>query len=93
MSSIALMLIELARLALGLMIAFFHRPIADFMLAQERSLVIMFRQRGVPVPATPTTETGRNIYFTIGIGLAMLEMVRIWMMLHPSGSLSAIFLR
>ena len=93
MSSIAVMLIELARLALGLMIAFFHRPIADFMLAQERSLVILFRQRGVPLPATPTTETTRTIYFTIGIALTMLEMLRIWMMLHPGESLSGMFLR
>ncbi len=75
--------IELARLALGLMIALFHRPIADFILAQERTLVIMFRQRGFPLPAAPTTETARTVYFVIGILLAMFEIVRIWWMLNP----------
>jgi hypothetical protein len=84
------MLLELCRLALGLLIALFHRPIADFMLEQERSLVILFRQRGVPVPAAFTTETTRTLYFGIGIALAMIEMARIWMMLHPGVSLFAL---
>jgi hypothetical protein len=87
------MLIELTRLALGLAIAYFHRPIADFILAQERALVIMFRQRGLPLPATPTTETTRTIYFIIGISLAMLEIGRIWVILHPNGALPGLFVR
>lgn len=87
------MIAEISRLMLGLLIAFFHRPFADFMLRQERVLVVMFRQHGVPYPATPTTETGRNIYFGIGILLAMFELVRIWMMLHPTTPLSAFFVR
>ena len=37
------MLIEITRLALGLLIALFHRALADFMLRQERVLVVMFR--------------------------------------------------
>ncbi len=87
------MLVELTRLLLGLLIAFFHRPVADFMLHQERQLVIMFRQRGVPYPATPTTETTRNVYFGIGILLAMYELVRIWMLLHPTTPISTLFVR
>ena len=87
------MLAEISRLILGLLIALFHRPFADFMLRQERVLVVMFRQRGVPYPATPTTETTRNFYFGIGILLAMYELVRIWMMLHPTTPLSAWFIR
>jgi hypothetical protein len=87
------MYVELTRLMLGLLIALFHRPLADFMLRQERSLVVMFRQRGVPYPATPTTETTRNVYFGIGIGLAMYELVRIWMLLHPAAPISAFFIR
>ena len=87
------MLIEITRLALGLLIALFHRPFADFMLQQERVLVVMFRQRGVPYPATPTMETTRNVYFGIGIGLAMYEIVRIWMLLHPAAPISAFFIR
>ncbi len=86
------MIPEISRLLLGLLIAFFHRPFADFMLRQERVLVVMFRQRGVPYPATPTTETTRNFYFGIGIALAMYELVRIWMMLHPTAPISTFFI-
>ncbi|MGI9102865.1 MAG: hypothetical protein ACR2IF_10530 [Terriglobales bacterium] len=87
MHSISLMIVELTRLTLGLLIALFHRPIADFVLDQERALVIVFRQRGVPIPAAPTTETGRNIYFGLGIGLALFEIFRIWLLLHPAHQL------
>ena len=89
-NSIPLMTVEIARLLLGLLIACFHRQIADFMLVQERALVIAFRQRGLPVPAAPTTETARTIYFAIGILLSLYEICRIWMLLHPG---SVTFLR
>lgn len=87
------MVAEISRLMLGLLIALFHRPLADFMLHQERALVVIFRQRGVPYPATPTTETTRNVYFGIGILLAMFELVRIWMLLHPAAPISAFFIQ
>ena len=87
------MIAEISRLLLGLLIALFHRPFADFMLRQERVLVVMFRQRGVPYPATPTTETTRNFYFGIGIALAMYELVRIWMLLHPTAPLTTFLIR
>lgn len=74
------MLPEFAKLAVGLALMLFHRPVADFMLEQERSLVLLFRQRGVPVPAAPTTEVGRNIYFCIGAFLALFEVARIWVL-------------
>lgn len=84
---------EITRLARGLLIALFHRALADFMLRQERVLVVMFRQRGVPCPAAPTTETMRNVYFGIGIFLAMYELVRIWALLHPTIPIAALFIR
>lgn len=74
------MLIEVAKLALGLMIAFFHRPVADWIIEQDRLLVVMARQRGVPLPAALTTETGRSLYFWIGIFIAVYELLRIWML-------------
>ncbi len=86
------MVVEITRLLLGLLIALFHRPIADFVLMQERALVIAFRQRGVPVPAAPTTETARTIYFMMGIMLAMFEIVRIWMLLHPASTITTLIL-
>ncbi|MGZ4812601.1 MAG: hypothetical protein ACXVZI_07515 [Terriglobales bacterium] len=92
MNSIALMIVELTRLMLGLLIAFFHRPIADFVLVQERALVIAFRQRGFPLPAAPTTETARTIYFMIGIGLAVFEICRIWILLHPTLTITSLIL-
>ncbi len=87
-----LMVVEITRLLLGLLIALFHRPIADFVLMQERALVIAFRQRGVPLPAAPTTETARTIYFVMGILLAMFEIVRIWMLLHPASTITTLIL-
>lgn len=73
------MLAEISKIAVGLAIMLFHRQIADFMLEHERSLVVIFRQRGVPVPAAPTTEMGRNIYFGIGAFIVLFQIVRIWM--------------
>ena len=87
------MLVELVRLALGLTIAFFHRPIADFLLHRERAVVIALRQRGIPYPPTASTETTRTAYFSVGIILAMFEIVRIWMLLHPASPISALFIR
>jgi hypothetical protein len=37
----------------------------------------------VPVPAAPTTEMGRNIYFLVGTFVVLYEILRIWLMLHP----------
>jgi hypothetical protein len=81
-STIHLVTLEFTRLLIGLMIACFHRPIADYILEQERSLVAIFRQRGLPLPNAPTTETGRNIYFGIGIFIVLFEVARIWLALR-----------
>jgi hypothetical protein len=77
------MFVELTRLACGLLILTFHRQIADWIMGHERALVLLFRQRGVPVPAAPTTEMGRNIYFLVGTFVVLYEIVRIWLLLHP----------
>jgi hypothetical protein len=74
------MLVEMTRLALGLMIAIFHRPLADWILEQDRQLVTIARSKGLPLPATPTTETARTIYFCIGIFVAIYEILRIWVL-------------
>lgn len=72
------MAIEIARLLLGLLIAAFHRPIADFISDRERSLVLSFRQRGMMLPAALTTQASRNLYFSIGIFIVIVEMLRIY---------------
>lgn len=75
------MTVEACRLMLGLLIVIFHRHIADFILPHEESLVVLFRQRGVPVPTVPTRQTAHNIYFGLGVFVCLLEFVRIWTML------------
>ncbi len=74
--------IEMAKLALGLMIALFHRPLADWIVEQDRQLVSMARQRGVTLPSVPAAETARSLYFFIGIFVALFELLRIWTLTH-----------
>jgi hypothetical protein len=78
------MVLEFTRLAMGLLIAMFHRPIADYILEHERSLVVLLRQRGLAVPAALTTESARNIYFCLGIFVVLYEMARIYLTIHPA---------
>ena len=73
---------DITRLVIGLAIAFFHRPIADFMLEQETSLVVLFRQRGLVVPSVPRRSTVHSLYFLTGIGIALFEVIRIWLLLR-----------
>ena len=72
--------LEIARLMVGLMIAGFHRPIADYMLERERATVILFRERGFPSAAGADHRARPNLYFCIGIVIASAEMVRMYMM-------------
>ena len=80
------MAVELAHmltgLFLGLLITAFHRPIADFMLRQERALDVLFRSRGVKLPPPPTETTAHNIYFVLGITLSVLQLARLWLTLQ-----------
>ena len=73
---------DITRLVIGLAIAFFHRPIADFMLEQETSLVVLFRQRGLVVPSVPRRSTVHTLYFLTGIGIALFEVIRIWLQIR-----------
>jgi hypothetical protein len=74
--------LEIARLLLGLMIAACHRQIADFIMERERSLVLAFRERGLPLPAAMGTETARNLYFGVGIFIVLTELLRIYQVVH-----------
>jgi hypothetical protein len=74
------MAIEIARLLLGLMIAACHRRIADFIMERERSLVLAFRAKGVPLPAALSTEAAHNLYFGVGIFVVLVELLRIYQM-------------
>ena len=72
------MAIELVRLAVGLLLLIFHRPIADYILERERTLVVLFRQRGVFLPGTLSTAAIRDVYFVLGTFVVLFELFRIW---------------
>jgi hypothetical protein len=73
------MIVEITRLLLGVMIAIFHRPLASMIMQQERALDGYFRSRGVQLPAPPSDATAQNLYFVIGIFIALMEAGRIWL--------------
>ncbi len=75
------MLLEFIKLSVGLLLAFYHRQVADYVLEHERVLVGLLRQRGLAVPCM-TQKFTRNIYFSLGIFVAAVELVRIWWLLH-----------
>ena len=70
-------------LVLGLAIALFHRPVADFILERERALDMMFRSRGFTLlPPPPTRAAAHDLYLVVGILLALLEVGRLWFTLR-----------
>lgn len=71
------MALEIARLCLGLFIAGFHASIADFILAREDSLILAFRQRGFVLATTIPRKTAHNLYFALGIVVALLQLLRL----------------
>lgn len=75
------MIIEVARLLLGLTLVLFAKPIASTILQQERVLDMYFRSRGLNLPAPLRDTTAQNLYFCIGVFICLLEAVRIWTML------------
>ena len=71
-------MVEVTRLLLGVVIALFHRPIANKMMQQERAIDSYFRQRGISLPPPPSDATAQTLYFCIGIFICLLEAGRIW---------------
>ncbi len=81
-ASIQFVLMEFSKLGVGILIALFHRQIAEFILFYERAFVVRCRQSGLPVPDVVTTQMAYNVYFFLGIFTAMYEMIRIWTLIH-----------
>ena len=73
------MIVELARLMFGLIIVLFHRAIADFILHQEQHLAALLSQRGIKLPEFPSHQFARNLYFVIGVLVAVISMARIYL--------------
>jgi hypothetical protein len=72
------MIKDLLRLAVGLAILGFHKPIADYILAQERQLVEIFSRRGWNVPTFRSEESARDLYFCLGAFICLVALLRIW---------------
>lgn len=81
-ASIQFVLMEFSKLGVGILIALFHKQIAEFILVYERAFVVHCRQRGLMVPDVVTTQMAYNVYFFLGIFTAMFEMIRIWTLIH-----------
>ncbi len=76
-------MLEITRLVLGLLIALVHKPLADFITEQDAQLVALFRQRGVTLPASLGRDTSRNLFFAMGILVAAIQLVRLYLLIHP----------
>jgi hypothetical protein len=73
------MLLEMARLLMGLMLAAFHRPVSDFILEQDRAFAGLARRGGLRLPAGLSAEGSRNLFFCLGILVALAQMARIYL--------------
>ncbi len=71
---------EILKLGCGLLLAFFHQPIADFILEQDYQLAALLNTRGLRAPAPPRRSTAHTFYFLIGICIALFELWRIWLL-------------
>ncbi|PSH03661.1 MAG: hypothetical protein CXZ00_10775 [Acidobacteria bacterium] len=73
------MVMEFARVAVGLAIALFHVPLADFLCEQDHALSAAFRRRGLSIPGALPKQAARNLFFLFGISIALFSLARIWL--------------
>lgn len=71
--------IDFTRVLLGLAIAFFHAPLADFLRRQDCALAAAFRERGLLMPAGLPKRASHNLFFVLGIAVALLSLGRVWL--------------
>jgi hypothetical protein len=76
------MLMEFTRVLLGLTIALFHVQLADFLREQDRALGATFRDLGVSIPDALTERVSHNLFFLLGVSVALVSLARIWLTLH-----------
>ncbi|HET7872266.1 MAG TPA: hypothetical protein VFL42_07120 [Terriglobales bacterium] len=76
------MVLELARLFVGVLIAIFHRPVACIIMEQERILDALLRRRGINFPAPLSDTTAQNLYFAMGVIICLVQAGRIWFALN-----------
>jgi hypothetical protein len=68
---------EIARLCLGLLIAGFHVPIADFIMERERNLLLALRRHGIEIPMVLSRASAQNLYFSFGIMIVLIQLLRL----------------
>jgi len=71
------MRLEVARICLGLLIAGFHVPIADFILERERQLLLTLQRYGIEIPTILSRTSARNLYFSVGIMVVLVQLLRL----------------
>jgi hypothetical protein len=76
------MLMQFSRVLLGLVIALFHAPLADFLRKQDCELADTLRARGIAFPGGLPEEASRTIFFGFGIAVALFSLARIWLALR-----------
>jgi hypothetical protein len=76
------MLMEFTRVLFGLTLALFHAQVADFLRKQDRALGATFRELGVTIPDALPERTSHNLFFLLGVAVAVVSLARIWLTLH-----------
>jgi hypothetical protein len=73
------MILQFARLLVGLSIALFHAQLADFLRKQDRVLGDAFRERGVPMPDALSKQASHDLFFLFGVAISLFSLFRIWL--------------
>lgn len=72
------MIIESARILLGVALVCFHVQIAEFMYVREQELTAFFGRRGVRMPAFSSLKAVREVYFWLGVVTLLIAVGRLW---------------
>lgn len=75
---------QFVKLGAGILIALFHQRLADFILEQDYAVAALLHTRGLRVPAPPRRSFVCNLYFFLGISIALFQLYRIWLMAGPA---------
>jgi hypothetical protein len=76
------MLIEFSRVLIGLTIALFHAPLADYLRKRDGELAAALYERGIDFPGGLPEEASRTLFFVFGIAIALFSLARVWFILR-----------
>ena len=72
------MLLDVARLVIGITLMAFHRPVADFFTELDHSFTALLHTRGLRLPSPPRPSTLHTLYFCLGMLVCVCSMFRIY---------------